>query len=88
MAFANLRLVRRQLREIDLRAQVAAAAGTGQAGQDRRRSATTRIACEQTVPAIENDTLHLSLQDAVVHTPRQQSRICPVLLLLKHVINI
>jgi hypothetical protein len=41
-----------QLCEIQLRVHVVAAAGASQAGQDRGRSATARIADEQTVLSI------------------------------------
>ena len=48
-AFADLRQVRQQLREVQLRVHVVAAAGAGQGGQDRGRSAATRIADEEAV---------------------------------------
>ena len=44
--FANLRQVREQLGEIQLRIYIVPSASAGQTGQDRRRSAATRIANE------------------------------------------
>ncbi len=41
-----------QLREIELRIDLVPAAGTGQAGEDRRSSSTARIAHEERVLAI------------------------------------
>ena len=49
-----------------MRVHVVAATGAGQTGQDRRRSATARIAHEKTVLAIEDDALHLPFRDVVV----------------------
>jgi hypothetical protein len=46
------------------------AASAGQAGQDRRRSAATWIANEETVLSIENHALHLAFRDVVVDTNR------------------
>ena len=56
--------------EIQLRVYIVPAASAGQAGQDRRRSAATRIANEEAVLAIENDALHLALRDVVVDADR------------------
>lgn len=47
-----------------------AAAGAGQAGQDRRRSATTRISDERRVLAIKHHALHLALADVVIDGDR------------------
>jgi len=69
-AFAHLREVRQQLREIQLRVYIVPAASAGQAGQDSPCSAATRISNEEAVFSIENDALHLSFRDVVVDSHR------------------
>ena len=69
-AFAHLRQICQQLREIELWVDVVPTASAGEAGQDRRRSAAAWIAHEETVLAIKNDALHLSLRDVVVDADR------------------
>jgi len=52
-----------QLRQVDLRIDVMPPAGGGQAGQDGRFSAATRIADEEAVFPIQNHTFHFALGD-------------------------
>jgi len=51
----------KQLCEVELRVDRVASAGANQAGEDSLGSATARIADEETVFPIKNDSFHLSL---------------------------
>jgi CheY-like chemotaxis protein len=69
-AFAHLRQVSQQLREIQLSVDVVPATSTGEAGQDRRRSAAAWIAHEEAVLAIKNTVYSV----VVFHTPLEATR--------------
>ena len=62
----NQRQIDQQLCDVALWIDVVAAAGAGQAGQDGRRSSTTRIADEQAILPIKHNAFHLPLADIVV----------------------
>ena len=54
------------MHEVEMRVHVMPAAAAGQAGQDRGGPATTRVAYEQGVFAIEDHTLHLPFANIII----------------------
>lgn len=70
LADGNYGQIDQQLRDVALRIDIMAAAGTGQAGQDGRSFSTARIADEQAVFPIEHNALHLPLANrlAALHS--------------------
>ena len=61
------REIHQQLHEVEMRVHVMPAAAAGQAGKDRGGPATTRVANEQGVFAIEYHALHLPFANIIIY---------------------